>query len=97
MRRKNVQDIREVIQEIINADSRLSAGLLETRVVQNWEKVLGPSVARATRRVYLYQGTLFVELNSSVVRNELVMLRDRIVRSLNQSVGAEIVKELVLR
>ncbi len=97
MRRKNVQNIRDVIQEIIGADNRLSTGLLETRVVQNWEKVLGPSVARSTRRVYLYQGTLFVELNSSVVRNELMLLRDRIVRSLNQSVGADVVKDIVLK
>ncbi|MBN2742831.1 uncharacterized protein DUF721 [Breznakibacter xylanolyticus] len=97
MRRKNVQNIRDVIQEIIGADTRLSSGLLEARVVQNWAQVLGPSVARATRRVYLYEGKLFVELNSSVVRNELMMLRDRIVKSLNQSVGSDVVKEIVLR
>ena len=97
MRRKQVQNIRDIIKEIIQDDNRLESGLLETRVVNNWGKVMGPTVARSTRRVYLYQGTLFVELNSSIVRNELMMLREKIVSSLNQSVGANVVTNLVLK
>ena len=34
MRRKQVQNIRDIIKEIIQDDNRLESGLLETRVVR---------------------------------------------------------------
>jgi predicted nucleic acid-binding Zn ribbon protein len=97
MLRKNSQNIREIIQEMMQSQPHLSKGIIENRVVQNWPKIMGPTIERATRRVYFSKGVLYVELNSSVVRNELNMLREKIVRSMNQSVGANVVTEIVLR
>jgi predicted nucleic acid-binding Zn ribbon protein len=97
MLRKNSQNIREIIQELMQNQPHLSKGILENRVVQNWPKLMGPTIERSTRRVYLSKGVLYVELNSSVVRNELNMLREKIVRSLNQSVGGNIVTDIVFR
>jgi predicted nucleic acid-binding Zn ribbon protein len=97
MRRKNVQSIGEVLNEVIHSQKHLEQGILVSRVQQNWNTVMGPTVASFTRKVYFYNGVLYVELTSSVARNELVMLRDKIVKALNESVGADVVKELVLR
>lgn len=97
MERKNAQNISEVIREFLQSNNRLSKGLLETQVVQNWGKILGPSVEKHTQRIYLSNGVLFVQLDSSVARNELLMLKDKIVRSLNQSVGASVVTDIVFR
>ncbi|MFT3738537.1 MAG: DUF721 domain-containing protein [Breznakibacter sp.] len=85
------------MREFLESNNRLSKGLLETQVLQNWGKILGPSVERHTQKIYLSNGVLFVHLDSSVARNELVMLKEKIVRSLNQSVGANIVTDIVFR
>ncbi|MBS2097517.1 DUF721 domain-containing protein [Carboxylicivirga linearis] len=96
MKRKAVQPISDILKEYLK-EKKLNQGLLENRAIQYWEKVLGPSVARSTRRIYMYQGTLYVELNSSVLRNELLMWKDRIIINLNQAIGDEVVMDLVLK
>ena len=96
MKRKAVQPIKDILKEYLK-EKKLNQGLLENRAIQYWEKVLGPSVARSTRRIYMYQGTLYVELNSSVLRNELLMWKDRIIINLNQAIGDEVVMDLVLK
>ncbi len=96
MRRKNTQKISDVIKEALKQDN-LEKGIHESRAVQKWPEVLGPVVARATHRLYIKNGVLFVELTSSVIRNELMMWKDNIIINLNQAIGADIVKDIVLR
>lgn len=98
MRKKNVQNMRELMQEFLQTNQQLEKGVLESRVIQNWAVIMGPSVDRCTKRIFLSKsGILYVELNSSVVRNELLMLREKIISSLNQSVGASLVNDIVLK
>jgi hypothetical protein len=40
---------------------------------------------------------LYVHLNSSVVRNELLMLREALREKLNKKAGSEVIKDIVLR
>lgn len=96
MRRKNVQPISDILKDYLK-EKKLNQGLMENRAIQYWGRVLGPSVAKATNRIYMYRGTLYVELNSSVLRNELLMWKDRIITNLNQAIGENIVTELVLK
>lgn len=96
MRRKEIQPIKDILKEYLK-EKDLNQGLMENRAVQYWEKLLGPTVAQSTNRVYMYRGALFVELNSSVLRNELLMSKDRIIAGLNKAIGADVIKELVLK
>ncbi|MBA7582442.1 hypothetical protein ES708_24370 [subsurface metagenome] len=96
MERSNTQSIAEVIRAYLK-ESRLEKPLKERQLVQSWETLLGRSVARSTSKIYLKDGRLFVYLNSSVVKNELYMLQDEIIKKLNEAAGEELVKEIVLR
>lgn len=96
MERHNTRSIAEVIRAYLR-ESRLEKPLKEKRLVQSWESLLGKSVARATSKIYLKDGKLFVHLSSSVVKNELYMLQDEIIRKLNDAAGEELVKEIVFR
>ncbi len=96
MKRNNTQSIAEAIRAYLK-ESKLEKPLKERQLVQSWETLLGRSVARSTSKIYLKDGRLFVHLNSSVVKNELYMLQDEILRKLNDAAGEELVKEIVLR
>ena len=96
MERSNTKSIAEAIREYLK-ESRLEKPLKERQLVQSWETLLGKSVARATSNIYLKNGRLFVHLNSSVVKNELFMLQDEIIKRLNDAAGEELVKEIVFR
>ncbi len=96
MRRRKTQAISDVIKEVLKKQN-LNKGMLENRAVHYWAKVLGPSVARATHRIYIRNGVLYVEMTSSVLRNELMMWKDKIIANLNQSIGEDIVRDIVFR
>ncbi|MFC2111827.1 DUF721 domain-containing protein [Bacteroidota bacterium] len=96
MERSNTQSIAEAIRTYLK-ESKLEKPLKERKLVQSWESLLGKAVARSTSKIYLKDGILFVHLNSSVVKNELYMLQDEILRKLNDAAGEELVREIVLR
>ncbi len=96
MERNHTQSIAEVIRAYLR-ESKLEQPLKERQLVQSWETLLGKSVARSTTRIYIREGKLFVHLSSSVVRNELFMLQDEILKKLNEAAGEELVREIVFR
>ncbi|MCU4173489.1 DUF721 domain-containing protein [Carboxylicivirga sp. N1Y90] len=96
MKKKSALPIKDIIKECLK-EQNLNQRLLENRAVTYWERVLGPAVAKATSRIYIHQGTLYVELTSSVLRNELLMWKDRIIVNLNQAIGEDIVQNIVLK
>jgi len=96
MEKKDAVKIKEIISEILKRD-QLDHKMLENRVVRSWEKVIGKTVARATTQIYMHNGTLYLSINSSVMRNELLMLRDKIMNALNHEVGHQVVTAIVIR
>lgn len=76
---------------------KLEKPLKERELVYSWETLLGKTVARATKDIRIRDGILQVTLTSSVIRNELHMLKDEIIRKLNEAAGEELVREMELK
>ena len=96
MRRGNVQNIGEVISELLK-EIHIDQKLKEIAVINSWGEVLGPNISRATVNLFIRNRVLFVSLSSSVVRNELLMLKSKIIKALNDKVGDKVVDDIVLR
>jgi hypothetical protein len=96
MRRNNTQSLAEVLRDYIS-EMKMDRKLKEVNVVQSWEAVLGKTISRYTRNIYLSKGILFVEINSSVVKNELVMMREDIRKRLNDQADEEIITKIVFK
>jgi predicted nucleic acid-binding Zn ribbon protein len=96
MRRKNTQPIGEVLHEYIEAMS-MRRRLKESRIEKIWAELLGKNATSLTRKVYLRNGVLFAQLNSSVLRNELLMMREMLIDKINEHAGEIIVTKIVLK
>ena len=97
MKRVKAQSIGEILREFFTQNPEIGRRLDEVRIVHAWREVLGPGVAQATREVYVRGATLHVVLDSAVLRNELMMWRDRLVRTLNERVGTDVIREIRFR
>lgn len=93
MRKSNVQGISEVLEEI-KKKYRLNNKIDEAQVRLCWDQMMGPAIAKYTREIYLKQGTLYVGLTSAVLRQELQLGTQQIIRNLNETLGQELVKAL---
>ncbi|MCB9013978.1 MAG: DUF721 domain-containing protein [Bacteroidales bacterium] len=96
MRKSQTQNISEVVAAIIKS-SGLEDKLAETRMLKSWEELLGKSVAKLTKNLYVSKRTLFVSLNSSVVRSELTMIKKDLLIRLNEKAGKSVIDDIVFR
>ena len=96
MIKKNAQSIGEVLQEFLKK-ANLEEKIFEQRIFQAWPEILGEEMASYTVSLYIKNKFLYVQLTSSVLRNELMMCRLRLVKSLNEKVGAEVITNIIFR
>jgi predicted nucleic acid-binding Zn ribbon protein len=96
VRRSKTISLAEAMQDYIR-EMNLGDKLREVGVVESWESVVGRAIASKTTRLYIKDGILFVYLKSSIVRNELMMLREALREKLNNQAGTELIKEIVLK
>lgn len=88
--------ISEALQEFV-ADNRLQKGLDKVHVRDVWNSQMGPAIEKYTTAIKLDRETLYVQLSSSVLREELSYGKDKIISMLNKELGRELVKKLILR
>ena len=58
---------------------------------------MGPAIQKYTTAIKLQGTTLYVQLSSSVLREELSYGKEKIVKMLNEELGKELIEKLVLR
>jgi hypothetical protein len=75
----------------------LEAPLQEYRLLAAWGEVAGLEVERVTRKLFVRNQTLVVELSSPVIRSEMMMRRGDLVRLLNDKAGAQVITDIMFR
>ncbi len=88
--------LKEVIEQLLRAyqwDERLD----EARLKDSWEKIVGGIVGKHTTGMAIKKKILYVSLDSSALRNELMMSRSKIVKMLNEEAGKQVIEDIVFR
>ncbi len=76
---------------------QLDKGIDAVEVKNAWFNEMGNGVKSYTREVQFRKDTLFVSLTSAVLREELSYGKKLIIHKLNESLGKEIIKDIVFR
>lgn len=96
MERKDVRKIDSLLQQFVKSN-RLEKGLAEYRLMKSWKDLLGITVAKKTKSLKIQNRKLFVTLHSSVVRNELSLIKESLIPKLNEAAGMDVIDDVVLR
>jgi predicted nucleic acid-binding Zn ribbon protein len=96
MRRSRTISIAEAMKDYIK-EMNLEGKLLEVNLINSWEEIVGKAISTRTSKVFIKDQVLYVYLNSSVARNELMMLKEALREKLNARSGQEVIKDIVLR
>lgn len=88
--------IGDVLKDFVKTN-KLNKGLDKVQVIEVWNSLMGPAIEKYTTNIKLERETLYVELSSSVLREELSYGKQKIIDLLNEELGRVLIKELVLR
>lgn len=88
--------ISDVLKQFMQAN-RLQPGMDKIDVKEAWANLMGNGVNNYTREIMLKGTTLYVELTSSVLREELSHGKTKIIKMINEELKREVVKDIVLR
>ena len=96
MKRNNAEQIGDVLRQFLRQQG-LETPLNEYRLVDAWKDVVGPAITRYTTNLFIKNQVLYVSLSSSVIRQELMMGREMLIRNLNAQVGSQVIVNIVFR
>ncbi len=96
MKRSNTEQVGDVVRRLLRQEG-LETPLNEYRLVDAWKDVVGAPITRYTSDIYIKNRVLYVHLTSSVVRQELQMSREVLVRNLNAHVGSQVIVNIIFR
>ncbi len=95
-RQNENMSIKDALKSFVETN-KLEKGLDKVNAAEAWKKLMGNGVNNYTTSISLDRNTLYVQLSSSVLREELSYGKQKIIDMLNEELGKEIVKKLVLR
>lgn len=94
MRKPNDVSVKDAIGKMLDV-YRLRKKYDETSIVALWPELMGKAIANRTKQIYVHDKKLFIRLESSVIKNDLLMVREGIIQKLNEQAGAEVITEIV--
>lgn len=96
MRRNKAESIGQIIRQYLRQEG-LETPLNETRMAAAWPQVMGEAIARYTGDVFVRNQVLYVQLKSPALKANLMMGREALVQTLNDFVGAQVIRSIVFR
>lgn len=94
MRKPNDVTVKDAISKLLDV-YRLRRKFDETSILSVWPEIMGTAIANRTKQIYIHDKKLFLRIESSVIKNELIMVRQGIIQKLNEHAGSEVITEMV--
>ena len=93
MFRREVKSVADVLQQLLREEG-LETPLQQKSLIDSWETVTGRIVARYTTEKFIQNQTLYVKIVNPALRQDLAMMRQQLVKRLNEQVGSFIISDI---
>ena len=96
MLRKNDISLKEAINELIDAYN-LRERYNQEYLMSHWEQIMGKTIAKYTTDIYIKDKKMFLYISSAPLKNELFIMREKIVQRVNEELQTEVIKEVIIK
>ena len=94
MRKANDKPLKEAIEQMLQV-YKLKRRYDETSVIAHWPELVGKMVASRTKELFVHDKKLFLRIESSVIKNELMLMRGQIINKINDEAKGLLVEEII--
>ncbi|MEO6978214.1 MAG: DUF721 domain-containing protein [Mucilaginibacter sp.] len=94
MRKTNDKSLKEAIEQMLNV-YKIKRKFDETSIIAHWPELVGKPVANRTKELFISNKKLFLRVESSVIKNELMMMRTQIIDKINEEAKGILIEEII--
>lgn len=94
MRKANDKSLKDAIEQMMQV-YKIKRKFDETGIIAHWPQLVGQSVANRTKELFIHDKKLFLRIESSVIKNELAMIRTQIIEKINTEAKTELVNDII--
>jgi len=95
MSRSNLISLKEALKKVVD-NYQLSQKLNEVKLNDLWEELAGKTIKEHTTRIEIKEKTLYIKVDSSVVRQELNFIKSRLKKVINNRFGSEYINQITV-
>lgn len=90
---KGIKDVLDAMYK----KYRMTQKMDEIRLVNAWEKIVGPLISKHTTSVKMLNKTLYVSFDSAPLKNEMMYRRQNLIDAINTELGAGVVEKVFVK
>ena len=88
--------IGEALKQFLNS-SRIKGGIQALQIEDVWEKIVGKTVARYTNKLQIFGDKLIITTDVAPLKQELIYQKEKIKQRVNEALGTNTIKEIVIQ
>jgi predicted nucleic acid-binding Zn ribbon protein len=96
MSEKNEHTLKQLLNQMLDK-YKLSEKLDEVDLESHWEQLMGTMIYKHTIQLKVQNKKLYIQLDSPVIRQELIYGKTLIIQKVNNFVGKELITDVVFR
>jgi len=93
MKADNNRSLKEWLQVFVQSP-QIRSKLYQTRIEKMWTELMGPLISSYTRKIKLDNQTLIISVDSAPLKSELNIMKEDILKLVNEKLGEDFVKEV---
>ena len=76
--------------------SRMKQDIQALQITEIWEEIMGSAIAKLTDRIEIRDKTLFIHTQVAPLKNELVFQKPLIIQRINEKMGAQTIRDVII-
>lgn len=93
MKEDPIKNFRNAFKDFLKEEN-LEHTFRQKQFIANWEKVMGKTIASRTTKIFFSKKTLFVQLSSAPLKQELQKSKDQFLKLVETEIGVGEVEDV---
>jgi predicted nucleic acid-binding Zn ribbon protein len=88
------QSVGQAIRNMLNS-YRLTNKFDEATLISSWERIAGKPIAKRTKKIYIRDKVLFVELDSPSMKHDFSLHKTQVLELFRKEFGSGIITDII--
>ena len=89
------QTVGQAIRELLNS-YRLTTKFDEANLIGSWDRLAGKPIAKRTKKIYIRNKVLFVELDSPSMKHDFSMHKSQVLELFKKEFGPGVITDIIV-